>query len=121
MTALGQVETFPASTRMSEVEGRPDVARGWSELRFLAITGSPGGTLPLANQNRHSEPRWRSGSESFLESGTEQAVVGRGSTVKCARTGTAYRFDFPAQLPNIRSAGLPAKPVPAVTESWRIE
>ncbi len=34
--SLGQPETFPALSRMSAVEGRPDVVRRCSELLILA-------------------------------------------------------------------------------------
>ncbi len=33
--------------RMSEAEGRPDVARRWSELLFLARTGSSASSPPV--------------------------------------------------------------------------
>ncbi len=43
MTAVGQLETFPALSRMSAAGGEADVARMWSELLLLAKSRSQRG------------------------------------------------------------------------------
>ncbi len=40
MSQLGQLETFPALSRMSEVGVRADVARRWLGLLLLATSGN---------------------------------------------------------------------------------